>query len=141
MKMTKKKSKTNQGKIKKHAGGRPTIMTTAVLNKLEEVFAVGGTDEEACFYANISHQTLYDYQKINPKFVDRKEALKKKPILKARRTVVRGLNKADNARWFLERKLKKEFATRTELTGEDGKTLPIQFVIKKQDGGANNQGN
>jgi hypothetical protein len=30
--------------------GRPTDMTTETVNKLEEVFAIGGTDEKTCFY-------------------------------------------------------------------------------------------
>lgn len=99
-------------------------MTEATVKKLEEVFAIGGTDEEACFYADISKQTLYDYQKLKPEFIDRKEALKAKPILKARQTIVRGLDDAKNAQWYLERKLKKEFTQRQELTGADGKDLP-----------------
>jgi hypothetical protein len=102
----------------KNKGGRPTLMTTAVLNKLEEVFAIGGSDEEACFYANISHQTLYNYQKDNPEFVERKEALKNKPILKARQTVVKSLDDANHAFRFLERKKKAEFGNSVEISGE-----------------------
>lgn len=110
--------------------GRPTVMTTETLNKLEEVFAIGGTDKEACFYANISHQTLYDYQKDHPEFVERKEALKEKPILKARQTIVKGLEEADNAKWYLERKMKKEFASRSEVTGANGEPLQISVEDK-----------
>lgn len=107
----------------KNKGGRPTIMTPETIRKLEEVFAIGGTDKEACFYADISHQTLYDYQSLHPEFVERKEALKEKPILKARQTIVRSLDNAQYAAWYLERKRKKEFAQRIEQTGEDGKPL------------------
>jgi hypothetical protein len=67
-------------------------MSQEIIHKLEEVFSLGGTDREACFYAGISHQTLYDYQHVNPEFIDRKEALKEKPILKARQTVVKNLD-------------------------------------------------
>lgn len=112
--------------------GRPTIMTDETLNKLEEVFALGGTDKEACFYASISHQTLYDYQKEHPEFVERKEALKERPILKARQTIVKGLDQADNAKWFLERKVKGEFSSRTELTGKDGKDLVQEALTKEE---------
>lgn len=116
--------KTTQAEKPKKSAGRPTVMTEATVKKLEEVFAIGGTDEEACFYADISKQTLYDYQKLKPEFIDRKEALKAKPILKARQTIVRGLDDSKNAQWYLERKLKKEFTQRQELTGADGKDLP-----------------
>lgn len=98
--------------------GRPTVMTESVVNKLIEVFAIGGTDEEACYYADISKQTLYDYQKIHPDFVDRKEALKERPILKARQTVVKALDDPNYAFKYLEKKRKKEFGVSLELSGE-----------------------
>lgn len=102
-------------------------MTPDTIKKLEEVFAIGGTDKEACFYADISHQTLYDYQAKHPEFLERKEALKEKPILKARQTVVQSLSHPQHAQWFLERKRKSEFAQRVENTGADGGALVIQF--------------
>jgi len=103
--------------------GRPNIITPEIISKLEEVFAIGGTDEEACFYADIGKSTLYNYQQDHPEFVERKETLKERPILKARQTIVKGLEDTDNAKWFLERKRKSEFASRQELTGKDGKDL------------------
>lgn len=92
------------------AGGRPTVMTDEVLAKLEYVFAMGGTDTEAIFYAGISKDALYDYQKEHPEFTERKEALKESPILKARTTVIESLEHPDHAKWYLERKTKGEFA-------------------------------
>ncbi len=103
--------------------GRPNIITPEIIAKLEEVFAIGGTDEEACFYADIGKSTLYNYQQEHPEFVERKEALKERPILKARQTIVKSLDEADNAKWYLERKRKHEFANRQELVGKDGKDL------------------
>ncbi len=105
--------------LARRAVGRPTDMTEATINKLEEVFAIGGSDKEACFYADISHQTLYNYQEKHPEFVERKEALKERPILKARQTVVKSLDNPSDAQWFLERKLKKEFSQKLELEVED----------------------
>jgi hypothetical protein len=100
---------------KKSNAGRPTVMTKEVLAKLEHAFALGCSDGEACFYADISKQSLYDYQNKYPEFTDRKEALKEKPILIARQTVVKNVaTDPDLALKFLERKRKKEFSTRTE---------------------------
>lgn len=120
----------------KHPGGRPTLMTEETINKLEEVFALGGTDKEACFYAGISHQTLYSYQEKHPEFVERKEALKEKPILKARNTLVNALNIPEYALKFLERKKKDEFSTRSEVTGQDGK--PVVVVVPAEIAHKNN---
>jgi len=101
--------------------GRPTLMTSDTLNKLEEVFSIGGSDKEACFYADISHQTLYNYQQDHPEFVERKEALKERPILKARQEVVKGLNNnPEFSLKYLERKKKDEFSLKTE-TEHSGK--------------------
>lgn len=108
--------------------GRPTVMTPETMAKLEEVFAIGGSDEEACFYADIGKSTLYNYQQEHPEFVERKEALKERPVLKARQTIVKALDNPQHAQWFLSRKKKKEFAERVEQTGADGKDLPIPII-------------
>lgn len=88
---------------------RPTIMTPDILERLRQAFAIGCTDEEACAYAKIGKTTLYNYQQDNPEFVEEKEELKKEPILKAKHTVVKSLDEAKNAQWYLERKSKDEF--------------------------------
>jgi hypothetical protein len=125
---------------KKHPGGRPTVMTEETIRKLEEVFALGGTDQEACMWADISHQTLYDYQKLNPKFVERKEALKETPILRARRTLVGGLEKdPDLSLKYLERKRKDEFSTKQTIEhGADKESISeltefFRSIAKKKD--------
>lgn len=101
-------------------------MTEETLKKLDEVFAIGGTDEEACLFADISPKTLYNYQEANPEYLQRKQALKQNPFLKARRTIVGSLDDPKNAQWFAERKLKAEFAQRSELTGPEGKEITTQ---------------
>lgn len=90
---------------KKHAGGRPAIVTDAVLAKLEHAFSMGATDKEASLYANISPSTLYHYQESHPEFLERKDQLKQTPIMKARTTVVQSLKRDVNSAWrYLERK-------------------------------------
>lgn len=126
-------AKQPNSKPKDYAGtGRPTVMTPETINKLEEVFAIGGGDLEACFYAGISHESLYKYQREHPEFTERKEALKERPILKARQTIVKSLDDPINAKWYLERKRKKEFAQRNELTGEDGNPIQVQQITGMQ---------
>jgi predicted DNA-binding protein YlxM (UPF0122 family) len=41
----------------------PTKMTDEVVKKLEEVFALDGSVDEACYYANISRQCYYNWIK------------------------------------------------------------------------------
>ena len=83
-KVIKKKRKSN--------AGRPTVMTKEVLAKLEAAFSYDMPDEEACFYANISADALYDYQVKHPEFTDRKYALKQRPVMKAREELIKKLS-------------------------------------------------
>jgi len=108
--MTKKKPKNQHKK-----NGRPTKMTEITVQKLEEAFALGCTDVEACFYAGIVKQTLYEYENKHPEFNDRKAALKESPVLLARTSVVKAIpGDPDLALKYLERKKKDEFSLRQE---------------------------
>lgn len=113
--------------------GRPESITPEIISKLEEVFAIGGTDKEACFYAGIGTSTLYNYQLSHPEFVERKDMLKERPILKARQTIVKGLDDPLHAKWYLERKQKSEFAQRTEMTGKDGEDIKVAVTTKARE--------
>ena len=99
--------------------GRPSKMTPTVLAKLEQAFGIGCTDTEACLFADISVDVLYRYQNANPKFSERKAALKETPVLQARTTVVEHLQAdAGSAKWYLERKRKDEFAPNQKIETE-----------------------
>ena len=116
--------------------GRPPIVDESVLQKLEQAFALDCTDEEACAYADIAESTLYNYQVAHPDFLERKRRLKQRPVLKARATVVRALDNAPHAQWYLQRKRKTEFSERQEVTGVDGAPVQIQLsetIAKKND--------
>lgn len=122
VKMTKKKNPEDLQKV-----GRPTVMTPEVVSKLEQAFSMGCSDLEACLLADISKQSLYDYQAKHPEFADRKAMLKEKLVLKARSVLAKALNNNDEnmAKWYLERKAKSEFGTRTEITGANGGAISV----------------
>lgn len=105
--------------------GRPTVMTVETLQKLEEAFSNGASDKEAIFQANISSATFYSYCKAHPDFLERKEALKDQPKYRARKNVVKAIEAGNIAQsnWWLERKAKSEFSSRSEITGKDGDNL------------------
>jgi hypothetical protein len=113
-------------------GGRPTVMTPEVIGKLEYAFSIGCTDIEACFFADISKDALYDYQLKNPSFTTRKEALKSNPILKARESVFNKLSDdADLSLKFLERKCRDEFSLKQENTHQGVENgVPISTSLK-----------
>lgn len=107
---------TKPKKLTKHPGGRPPEFED-VVNKLEEAFAIDASIEEACFYANISRQSYYNNVKDGSELFDRFQALRNKPVLKARQTVVKSLDDPNHAFKYLERKKKKEFGPSMELEG------------------------
>jgi len=123
-----KKKKQPTIKVKKKVG-RPEAITKEKVELLRQAFMIGASDREACAYAEINPATLYDYQKRHPEFVEQKEAWKEGPILRARQTVVDDLKHPETAKWFLERKMRHEFAKKTELGGElELKTALVKFV-------------
>lgn len=114
--------------------GRPTEFTDEVVKKLEEAFALDCTVLEACFYANISRQTYYnnvdEKEEAGSKkreLFDRFEELRQRPFLKARQTIVKNLDQPEHAKWYMERKKKREFAQRTEVTGNTGEPLIVKW--------------
>ena len=120
--------------------GRPSSFTPELIGKLEHAFSLGCSDLEACFYADISKTALYNYQKDNPEFVDRKEALKQSPTFIARNTVVREIaEKGELALKYLERKVKAEFSPSSDINlagqkdGEPIKTSMEVTFVKSDD--------
>jgi len=89
--------------------GRESVMTPETIAKLEQAFAMGCTDKEACIFADISPSTLYNYQNQTSEFLERKAMLKMSPILKARKTLLDNLEDPKIAMWYLERRLPQEF--------------------------------
>ena len=97
--------------------GSPSVITEAVVAKLENVFAIDGSVEEACSYAEISRDAFYDYLKKNKEFSDKIEQLREKPVLKARQTAVQKLGESyTNAMDYLKRKRRREFGDSTDIT-------------------------
>src|SRR3989344_2413831 len=67
-------------------------MTSENLQKLKECFAIDASIEEACYYAEISTRTYYNWIKKNPELLQEFERLRQKPVLKARQVVIQGLD-------------------------------------------------
>ena len=103
----------------KKKGGRPTVMTPETIQKLEYGFSCGLSDREACLYANIVPATLYNYCEAHPEFLERKELLKEQVKMQAKMNLANSIKSGDEkaSEWYLERKAKEEFSTKTEIAG------------------------
>ena len=107
-------------------------MDDLIVQKLEEAFAWGCSDEEACVYADICKQTLYNFQDKNQEFLDRKVLLKTRPILLARQAVVNNFSRNPHlALKFLERRKRDEFDLKHERL-DDFRPIPIINIISNK---------
>lgn len=121
--------KKNEGK-KSNAGrkqfdGKPVEI---VLQKLEEVWALGGSDKEAAFFAGISASALSAFLKANPDISERKETLLERPILLARRALIEGF---DGHTYKVKEKKKvngKEVEVEVERQALKNPNLALQFL-------------
>lgn len=97
--------------------GRPTVMTDAIVSKIEYGFMKGLNVTECCHYADISRNCFYEYLEKNPDFKDRIEELKSNPSTKAKLNVVEAIENGDTdlSKWWLERKNRDEFSLKQEI--------------------------
>ncbi len=110
---------------KKNKGGRPPKLSDVTIAKLEEVFAMDGSIEEACSFAGIHPATYHRWIEKKPGLRDRFMALRERPVLAARTTVVTAI-KTDPAIAikYLERKRRKEFGNQIGIdVGADRESI------------------
>jgi len=87
-------------------------LTPEAVQKLEQVFALDASLKEICFYLDISERTFYNWKERNVELFQRLEALREKPVLKARGTIISSLDDPKNSQWYLEHKKKAEFGVK-----------------------------
>ena len=108
----------------------PAKMDDITVKKLEEAFSMDCSVEEACFLANISKQTYYNWINSFPDMKERFDVLRQYPILKARKAAIEKLDESyQNAMDYLSRKRKAEFSQKTESSSD----INLNYVIKRGD--------
>jgi len=109
--------KTLSEKEQDKRGWRWWDNTPEKLGKLEQAFAIGCTDKEACGFAGISEDQLYYYEKKSEDFTSRKAFLKDTVVLKARQAVAQKVDESyGNAMDYLKRVRRKEFGDNVDVT-------------------------
>ena len=107
--------------------------TPEVLSLIYEGASLDCTIKEICNLANISTDTYHRWVREDEVLSCEIKRLRDNPILKARKTVINGLNEDKNAQWYLERKRKKEFSTRTEVNSTVSNVVAFNLVIPTAD--------
>ena len=96
--------------------GRPTIINTIIVKKLQKAFELGLNVTEACNYAEISRQTFYYNFENSIDFFDKMQRAIFTPKMNALEVVRKAISKGDvsTAKWYLEKKHSKEFGIKAQ---------------------------
>lgn len=116
------------------AGRGDTKLTPENVIELEKRFRNGATNLEA-IEGIMSESTYYEHLKTNTEFAARMELAKEyiTDIAEAvlARRIVRG--DVEVSKWWAERRNKKKFSLRQEMTGADGDKLEGLVIIRDAD--------
>ena len=127
---------TNRQIINRNISKGVSKLTPENILKLEQVYSLDASFGEVATYLDVAPQTIYNWEKANPKLFEKLHRLSEKPVLKARQTVIQKLGENySDAMDYLSRKKKSEFSTRQEVSGELNvkveKLSEIQEATKK----------
>ena len=106
---------------------RPTKMTPSTVQKLEDAFTWGCTDEEACCYADISRTTLHNYTELHPEFLDRKEQLKGNLTMRAKRIQSAEIDSGSIVQ--ANKVIDREVGKKVQITGANGGAIAIEWDV------------
>lgn len=110
--------------------GAPTLRDDpGIVAKLIQAYQRGLNHSEAAMVAGVDRTTVADWIAKDEEFARKIERARTFPTRRAKEVVVESINNGDtkNARWWLERKARREFATRQEHAGAPDQ--PIEQVI------------
>lgn len=118
------KTQINSAQLKKFIYKDPAQsnnpITTETLMDLKAALSFGATQQEACEYAGITPQGYCRWKREMPTEQMKAEwdflvaKWQNQMVLKARKTISDNLADPSTSKWYLERKRRDEFATRTE---------------------------
>lgn len=106
------------------------MVTKELENKIMEAYGKGANDREVCIETGIKYDDLLSWLTLN----DNKliaDNLRLLPIWEAKKTIAeKAKSDEKTAQWLLShhKESKADWSDRTELTGKDGKDLPITLV-------------
>ncbi len=106
--------------------------TNDTVEKLEDAFRDGASITEACDQAKIDRRTYYNWIEDQNGFSTKMTEAQEWVTEIARSVVAQRITRRkdpETAKWWLERKLKNEFSTRTEATGKDGEPIQGNTII------------
>jgi hypothetical protein len=112
------------------------VLSDRMLSDLKYAFSNDCTDEMACRYAGVHRDTYYTWRKKSDEFCEYIDKAKDSRIMQALTIVGDKLREGDIdvAKWNLERRDKRRFSARQELTGEEGSAVNLKIGIMEDNG-------
>lgn len=105
-------------------------MNRIKVEQILQVFAVEGTIEEACFYADITRKQYKYFALIHPVIREIRADFKTKILLGVRRTVMAGIGtNYKTAMWYLEMRLPEEFGRPSRKKPVSPRGTPITILV------------
>ena len=105
----------NFGRFEVQKSANAWLTDRTKVERLIEAFKFDATILEACFHSGITERQYKYFIEVHPDFCTIKTILKQCPILKARQAVVNALDNPHLGLAYLERKLKDEFSTKSQV--------------------------
>ena len=117
---------------------------TMIIQSLRGYLEIGFSRNKACEMVGLPPQTLSNWvvtdEALGMKLKGWENAINKLALANIQSAILKEgemeETKKDTSKWWLERKMKTDFSTRTEQTGADGKDLPTPIlanIIKQEE--------
>jgi hypothetical protein len=116
--------------------GRPTVLTKATIQKLEQALRDGFSIEMACHVSGISRSTYYAHLQVDVEFMNKMELSQSWATERAKQVVIQAIDKGNlkAAQWWLERKLRSDFSLNSPpAQGNDDSDFVNQYFDGNQD--------
>jgi hypothetical protein len=107
-----------------------------IINSLQPYLEMGFSRNKACEFIGLTPQTLSLWVNDDEALLIKLTSWENVVNTIAMQNIVDAINleaemedaRKETTKWWLERRMKKDFSTRTETTGEDGKDLPTPII-------------
>jgi|TARA_Y100000296_G_scaffold28960_2_gene33770 hypothetical protein len=106
-----------------------------IIGSLKPYLTLGYDLKNACILAQVTYETVWEWVNKDNALLIKIKAWQNMVNAKARQNVAASINEGDTqeSKWWLERKEKKTFSTRTDITSDGERLIPKPILDVQQD--------
>ena len=110
----------------------------SIIQSLQPYLEMGFSRNKACEFIGLTPQTLSNWVQADESLLMKLTAWENVVNTTVMANLIDAINKEsetddakkETSKWWAERRMKKEFSPRTELTGEEGETLTVPVLVE-----------